>query len=278
VSESSHDGAVQGKLLVERRALPEPDAVALLLTMNQPEHLNPLDWDTFRLLEAALHEGDADPQVRMILITGAGRAFSAGGDLHAYQKLQRDPVEFPKFLEDAHRTFLFIRSMSTPVVSLVNGVTAAGGLELALFSDWAYAADTAKIGDSHLTFGMMGGGGVLTLLPRAIHPAKARELVLSGRMLSAQEAFDWDIVNRIVPADELLEAGLEVVSELARKSPLAVRLAKHVMNGVTADGSSFESGLQYEHAQATRYCLTSEDAQEGLRAFAEKRAPSFVGR
>ena len=159
------------KLLVERRELPTPGTEAMLLTLNVPEHLNPLGWEVFNALEAAVLEGDADPNVRVILVTGAGRAFSAGGDLKDYVELQRDPVEYPRFLEDAHRTFLTIRNMSTPFISLVNGVAAAGDLELILFSDWAYAADSARIGDLHLNFGMHGGGGVLALLPRSISPA-----------------------------------------------------------------------------------------------------------
>jgi enoyl-CoA hydratase len=264
------------KLLVERRPIPESSAQAMLLTFNAPEHLNPMDWEVFNALEAAVLEGDADPEVRTILITGAGRAFSAGGDLKDYIELQRDPVEYPKFLTDAHRTFQTIRTMGTPFISLVNGVTAAGGLELILFSDWAYAGESARIGDLHLNFGMMGGGGNLSLLPRTIHPAKARELILTGRLLSAQESFEWGIVNKVVPDDELLEAGLATASELARKSPLAIKNAKQVMT--TIYGVSVEASLRYEHSMCCRYVLTADDPQEGLRAFAEKRSPNFTGR
>jgi enoyl-CoA hydratase/carnithine racemase len=267
-----------GKLLAERIPLREEGTTALLLTMNQPEHMNPLDWDVFRGLESALRGAEKDEAVRTVLVTGSGRAFSAGGDLKSYLKLQRDLVEYPRFLDDAHRTFLFIRSMSKPVIALVNGVAVAGGLELALFSDWAYAGSSARLGDAHLNFGMPGGGGVLTLLPRMIGPAKARELVLSGRMLSAAEACDWGIVNRVVPDEELLAAGLELANGISTKSPLAISQAKHVMNEVNSDGSSLESGLRYENSLTVHYCTTSEDAQEGLRAFGEKRTPKFVGR
>ncbi|HEY2716688.1 MAG TPA: enoyl-CoA hydratase/isomerase family protein [Solirubrobacterales bacterium] len=268
----------KGKIRVEQIELEEEGTRATLVTLNQPDALNPLDWDVFRGLEAALQEAEAEPAVRTVLVTGAGRAFSAGGDLKGYLELQRDRLEYPRFLTDAHRTLASIRRMKTPVVSLVNGVTVAGGLELTLFSDWAYAAESARIGDSHLTFGMPGGGGVLTLLPRSIHPAKARELVLTGRLLSAEEAREWGIVNRVLPDDELLDAGLELANSVARKSPLAIAQAKHVMNEVNGDGSSFDSGLRYEKSMTIHYCLTSDDAQEGLRAFAEKRRPKFAGR
>jgi enoyl-CoA hydratase len=269
-------GFTSEKLLVERLPIPESDCEAMLLTFNVPERLNPMDWEVFNALEAAVLEGEADPQVRTIMITGAGRAFSAGGDLKDYIKLQRDPIEYPKFLADAHRTFLTIRTMGTPFISLVNGVTAAGGLELILFSDWAYAAESSRIGDMHVNFGMMGGGGDLSLLPRAIHPAKARELVLTGRLLPAQEAFDWGIVNKVVPDAELLDTGLATCSELANKSPLALKNAKHVMNGIY--GSSVEAMLRYEYSMCCRYVLTADDPQEGLAAFAEKREPKYAGR
>ena len=139
-----------------------------------------------------------------MLITGRGRAFSAGGDLKSYRTLQRDPIEFPMFLEDLHRTFSGIKLMKKPVVSLVNGITAAGGLELLLSCDFAIAASSARIGDAHLAFGQMGGGGVLTLLPRSIGPAKARELIFSARYLSAAQSESWGIVNRVVSDGKLL--------------------------------------------------------------------------
>jgi enoyl-CoA hydratase/carnithine racemase len=267
-----------GKVLSERIPLVEKGTFAVLLAMNQPDHLNPLDWTVFNALEQGLIAAEEDAAVRVVLVTGEGRAFSAGGDLKSYVKLQRDLVEYPKFLTDAHRTFRFIRAMSKPVVALVNGIAVAGGLELTIFSDWAYAAASAKIGDAHLNFGMPGGGGVLSLLPRMIGPAKARELVLSGRMLSAEEALAWGIVNRVIPDEELLDAGLELANGISRKSPLAISQAKHVMNSVNSDGSSLDAGLRYEHSLTVHYCTTSEDAQEGLRAFGEKREPRFSGR
>ena len=106
------------------------------------------------------------PTVRVVFVTGAGRAFSAGGDLKSYQTLQRDPVRFPQFVKDLHRIFGRLRTLRVPAVALVNGVTVAGGLELMLNCDFALAARSARIGDGHLNFGQMGGGGVLTLLPR----------------------------------------------------------------------------------------------------------------
>jgi enoyl-CoA hydratase len=181
-------------------------------------------------------------------------------------------------VEDLHRTFQRIARMRQPVVALVNGVTAAGGLELALSCDFAYAAASATIGDGHLRYGQMGGGGVLTLLPRAIGPARARELVLSGRWLTADEAREWGIVNRVVPDGELLQAGLEFATAAAAHSPLAMANAKSVLNAAWSDGTGVDAALRLERERNAYYCLTSEDAREGLLAFQQKRRPRFQGR
>jgi enoyl-CoA hydratase len=265
--------------LIDFERMPlDDDACVGMLYLNRPDQLNPLDWATIRQLEEALRSADADDGVRTVLVSGRGRAFSAGGDLKSYVELQRDGSGFTSFLEDLHRTFSSIRSMKKPVVALVNGVTAAGGLELLLSCDFAFAAESARIGDLHLTYGQMGGGGVLTLLPRMIGPALARELIFSGRLLSASEAREWGIVNRVVPDAELLTAGLEFARVVAERSPLAVANAKSVLNKGWARGTAVDEGLRLERTRNAFYCFTAEDAQEGLKAFSEKRNPVFKGR
>ena len=255
----------------------EPGGRAAIVTLNRPEQLNPIDWDTVRRLEEVLVSVDGDSTVRAALITGRGRAFSAGGDLKSYIDLQRDAARFPEFLSDLHRTFQFIQKMRVPVIALVNGVTAAGGLELILSCDFALAAESARITDGHLTYGQMGGGGVLSLLPRLVGPARARELVLTGRWLSSAEAVEWGLVSRAVPDGELLEAGLELAAAVAARSPLAVANAKFVMNTGWSEGTGVEAALRLERERDAYYCLTSEDAREGLRAFSEKRKPRYRG-
>lgn len=248
---------------------------AAVLTLNRPEQLNPLDSSMLAALDARIDEvGDA----RCVLVTGAGRAFSAGGDLKGYQELQRDPVAFPAFVAELHRVFGRLRTLPVPAVALVNGVAVAGGLELLLNCDLAIAAASARIGDGHLNFGQMGGGGVLTLLWRAVGRAKASELLFSGRLLAADEAERWGLVSRVVPDAQLLDAGLAFAAEVAAKSPLAVANAKRVMHELWAEGGSVDAGLARELSEDAYYCLTSHDAPEGLAAFAEKRAPRFEGR
>jgi enoyl-CoA hydratase/carnithine racemase len=253
-------------------------ATAGLITLNRPEQLNPIDSSVIAALDGAIDALGSDPTVRAVLLTGAGRAFSAGGDLKGYVELQRDPVAFPAFVTELHRVFGRLREMPVPVIALVNGVTAAGGLELLLNCDVALAARSARIGDAHQNFGMMGGGGVLTLLPRFVGIQRARELVFSGRFLDADEAASWGLVSKVVDDDALLDAGLALAAEIAAKSPLAIANAKEVMHAVWAGGMSVEAGLRLERERNAFYCLTSSDAREGLDAFSEKRPPRFTGR
>ena len=262
---------------VERHRL-RGAAMAALIRLNRPEDLNPIDSALLASLDAVIDGVVADRAVRAALITGNGRAFSAGGDMKKYRALQRDAVAFPRFVAELHRVFGRLRDLPVPVVALVNGVTVAGGLELLLNCDYAIAVRSARIGDGHLTFGQMGGGGVLTLLPRMIGRARAAELVLSGRLLPAEEAVGWGLVSRVVDDDALLAAGLDSVRDLAGRSPLAVANAKQVMNRLWSDNGSVEAGLRYEMERDAYYCLTSKDAPEGLAAFAEKRRPRFLGR
>jgi enoyl-CoA hydratase/carnithine racemase len=265
-------------ILVERIAVDEDGSLLGLVTLNRPQEMNPLDWDTALHLGRILDELGEDPQVRVVAVTGAGRAFSAGGDMKKYQVLQRDARDFPQFLEDIHAVFSRISQQPKPVLALVNGVAVAGGIELVLSCDLAIASESARIGDAHLPFGQMGGGGVLTLLPRAVGPARARELIFSGRLLGPAEALDWGLVSKVVPDDELIAAGIAFAKDVAKKSPLAVANAKNVLNTAFWNGTGIPAGMRLEREVTARYCLTSEDAQEGLHAFADKRPPAFTGR
>jgi enoyl-CoA hydratase/carnithine racemase len=264
-------------VILERLSL-GAESTAAVLRLNRPDQLNPIDGETLAVLDRLLDGIEADETVRAVLVTGRGRAFSAGGDLKKYRQLQRDPVAFPRFVEDLHRVFGRLRGLAVPAVALVNGITAAGGLELLLNCDFALAARSARIGDGHLNFGQMGGGGVLTLLPRAVGRARAAELIYSGRFLDAGEAAAWGLVNRVVDDDRLEAEGLALAEGMAAKSRLALANAKYVLHAVWADNASVDSGLRLERERDSYYCLTSEDAPEGLAAFDEKRPPRFTGR
>ena len=180
---------------------------AVLLTLSRPDRLNAIDWEMVRQLDAVIDDLSHQSDLCCVLLTGAGRAFSAGGDLDSYVELQRDPVAFPRFVADIHRVFGRLRDLPVPVVALVNGVTAAGGLELLLNCDFALVARSARIGDGHLNFGQMGGGGVLTLSPRVVGLQRASELIFSGRFLSADEAVEWGLAVRSVEDAGCARAG-----------------------------------------------------------------------
>ena len=270
-------GSEPGPVLTRRAPVADTDHVAVTLVLNRPDQLNAIDWPMLDALDAALDEIASDRSVRGVLVTGAGRGFSAGGDLVGYQTLQRDRERFPRFVAELHRIFGRLRALPVPAVALVNGVAAAGGLELLLNCDFALAARSARIGDAHLNFGQMGGGGALTLLPRVIGRARAAELVFTGRFLDAAEAAEWGLVNRVVDDNALLAAGAELVASFATKSPLAMANAKDVMMSLWDENGSVDAGLRYERERNSYYCLTSDDAVEGLAAFTEKRPPEFRG-
>lgn len=269
-----------GNSTVDYRTDPIPgfeDATMATIALNRPDQLNAMSWDMIRAFDAAVSEADTDRCVRTVFVTGRGRAFSAGGDLEGYLDLQRDAARFPEFVTDLHVSFGRLRKLRVPAVALVNGVTAAGGLELLLNCDFAIAGESARIGDGHLNFGQMGGGGVLTLLSRMIGIQRAVELVMSGRLLDARTAAEWGLVSRVVPDGELADAGAEFAASVAAKSPLAVANAKEMMNHIWAEGLSVSAGLQVEKERNSYYCLTAQDATEGLAAFRDKRTPRFTG-
>lgn len=263
---------------VERIDVGDDGGALALVTFVRTEEMNPVDWGTIRALRATFDALAEDDAVRVVAVTGRGRAFSAGGDMKKYRQLQRDPVDFPLFLKDFHDLLVAVARYPKPYVALVNGIAVAGGLELILGCDLAFAAESARIGDAHQTFGQMGGGGVLTLLPHAVGPARARELFFTGRMLPAQEALDWGLVSKVVPDGELRAAAEEFAASVAKKSPLAIANAKRIANEVYWGGTGLHEGLLVEREATARYCLTSEDAPLGLDAFANKQTPRFVGR
>jgi enoyl-CoA hydratase/carnithine racemase len=251
--------------------------VLVLLTLSRPEDLNPLDHATIVDLRTAV-AGNTGPDVRALAITGSGRAFSAGGDMKAYGALLSDAAGFDALIREFHGLVDDLIGLPVPVIALVNGIAVAGGLELLLACDFAVASASARIGDRHQRYGMMGGGGALSVLPHAVGPARARLLTLTGRLLDAEEALSWGLVAEVVADADLLDAGRRIAEEVATASPLSIRMAKEVMNHVWFHGLPPRAAMEHERETTLRYCLTSEDASEGVRAFVEKRRPRYRGR
>jgi enoyl-CoA hydratase len=243
------------------------------LTLARADKLNPLDWDTVREITDAVASIEARTDIYAVVVTGSGRSFSAGGDLDGYIELYRNPDKFAAFLDDFFQMLNAIEASSKIYVAAINGVCVAGGLELLLACDLAVAAASARIGDGHLNFGQLPGAGGSQRLPRAIGLLRAKHLMLTGALLSAEEAERMGLVNEVVP-DAELDAAVEVlVTRLGEKSRVGLRGAKHLANlSLTTD---LATGLRQEIDFVHRYATTERDATEGLVAFKEKRKPVF---
>lgn len=263
-------------VLVERIALKTPNKYLGVLTLNRAEELNPLDRWTVAALNQAIVPLIDDPEVCTIAVTGKGRGFSAGGDMRKYVDLFDDSVGFKEFLDSVGVFCRRCQEAPKPVIGLINGVTVAGGIEIMLSFDFSYAAASARIGDGHANFGLLGGGGSNYKLGRRVAPGIAFENLMTGDLWTAQEAAAIGLVNKVVPDDKLIEAGIEFANKMAVKAPLAYRYCKEIFYQTL---NMRERDAEYiELAIAHHYHTTAADAREGLRAFGEKRKPEFKGR
>jgi enoyl-CoA hydratase len=249
-----------------------------LVRLNRPESLNPLDHDTIRGLRRAVAQLATRDDVCAIAFTGAGRAFSAGGDMQRYRDVLTREREFAALVADFHELVADLANLPKLTIALVNGVTAAGGLELLLACDIAVAAESARIGDLHQKYGLLGGGGVLGGLLRVVGQARAYDLVFSCRLLSASDAERWGLVSRVVPDEELMAVADDIAREVAARSPLAVARSKALMRRIVHEGIGSGPALELEGALSVAYTTGSGDAREGIAAFAEHRTPRFTGR
>lgn len=252
------------------------NAVAVL-TLNRPEKLNALNNELLSAIVHALDRVELDAAVRAVVITGAGRAFSAGADIAAFQRhLQAGPAEaVAYFMRPGHRMTRRVESFPKPVIAAVNGLAFGGGCELVEACHIAVAAEGAMFSKAEVNIGIIPAFGGTQRLPRNVGRKAALELILSGREFDAAEAARLGLVNRVVPAVDLRDAVLGLASQLARKPLLTVAAAlMAVHRGMDA---SIDDGLAIEEAAFARIAPTY-DAQEGVAAFVEKRRPAFLGR
>lgn len=240
--------------------------------LNRPAQLNAISPALLEDLDRVCEAVEKDRAVRVVTLTAAGRAFCAGADLKAVKELVPDTKRWSGFMRLWHRVFNRVEALPVPVIAGVHGLALAGGLELVLVADLVVMDATARLGDQHANFGLIAGGGGSQRLPRLIGARRAKELMLLGGWVDAEQALAWGLVNRVVAAGGVAAAVEELARELARKSGGASRTAKRlVAEGLDlslADGLELELRLAGEH-------MRSADATEGLRAFAEKRTPVF---
>jgi enoyl-CoA hydratase len=254
--------------------LEQPEAGIHLLTVNRPKALNALNGETLDEIAAAVAHVGADASARALLVTGAGeKAFVAGADISQMQSFTS--AEAQAFSEKGNRTFRALEMLPVPAIALVNGYALGGGCELAMACDWIIASDRAQFGQPEVNLGVTAGFGGTQRLPRLVGRAMAMELLVTGRMLKAEEALRIGLVNQVVASGELRDKGLEIARTIAAKGPVAVRLTKQIVQ--RGQDLDLVNACQQE-AYAFGLTCATEDQKEGMKAFLEKRPAKFSGR
>jgi len=250
------------------------DGVATL-TMNRPEKLNAFNGTMIDEMSRALDEVYQRADIRALIVTGAGRAFSPGADFGWFKMEEFAPVMRVQPRRVTHRFFDELEYLEKPVIAAINGTCAGGGLELALSCDLRIAADSARFGLPEVNAGIIPGSGGCCRLIEVVGLGRAKELAMLGELVTAQKAEAINLVNWVVPASELMTKAREIAQTLKRKAPLAVGMVKHVMN--SSRGQDPTTGRILERLGSS-VLVTSEDAREGVRAFHDKRPPRWTGR
>jgi enoyl-CoA hydratase len=248
------------------------DQFTLTVTINRPEVRNALSPEVFDELQQVMNEIAYDPEIRVVLITGTGgKAFASGSDIRSLN--ERKTLDVLK--SKAQEALLAIEDLDKPVIALIDGFALGGGCELALACDIRIATKKSKLGQPEVNLGLIPGAGGTQRLQRVVGFGKAKELIFTGDILSAEQAYTIGLVNHIAEDDQdLLQKGKEMADKIAAKGPLAVSLAKMAIN--TGANTDIHSGLRFEKMAQT-VAFSTQDRTEGTSAFLEKRAPHFTG-
>ena len=242
-----------------------------LVQLNRPKELNALNTKLMQELRDALQTLDKNDQVRAIVLTGNDQAFAAGADIK--QMADRSAVDM--LMIDQFSTWDQIKKTKKPLIAAVSGFCLGGGCELAMTCDMIIASESARFGQPEIKIGVMPGAGGTQRLTRAVGKAKAMEMVLTGRFVSAQEALTLGLINKVAPVEMYLREAVTLASEIAQMSPVAAQLAKESVN--RAFETHLDEGLQLERKNFY-LCFSTEDQKEGMKAFIEKRKPEYKGR
>jgi len=242
-----------------------------VVQLNRPNVLNALSFGLMSELVKGLEELDRDEEVRVIVLTGSGRAFAAGADLAEMSRATPVDLVLGRRFELWDR----IRKVSKPIIAAVGGYCLGGGNELAMNCDIIIASEAATFGQPEVNVGIIPGAGGTQRLPRVVGKYKAMEMVLTGRSISAEEAYRVGLVNRVVPAESLMEEAKKLAAEIASKPLISVRSAKEAIQ--RAQDTTLEVGLEFER-KAFYMLFATEDGKEGMKAFLEKRKPNFKGK
>ncbi|RMD93266.1 MAG: enoyl-CoA hydratase [Calditrichaeota bacterium] len=244
------------------------------LTINRPQVLNALNWKTMQELRTAFEQVKEDDQAGGIILTGAGeKSFVAGADIK--ELATKDPVGAKEFSLASQEILHSIEHFPKPVIAAINGYCLGGGCELAMACHMRIASENAKLGQPEVNLGIIPGNGGTQRLPRLVGKGRALELILTGKMIDAQEAYRIGLVNRVVPQDQLIATAEQILQEIFSKGPVAIKLAlEAVTHGLEMP---LEEGIQLE-SNLFGLCFSTEDMKEGTQAFIEKRKPQFKGK
>ncbi len=241
-----------------------------LITLNRPDALNALNTATFADLESCLPELDVNPEVHVIIITGAGKAFVAGADIAEMKNMSESQAR--KFSAYGQKVFMQFEKLSTPIIAAINGFALGGGCELAMACDIRIASEQAKLGQPEVNLGVIPGFSGTQRLARLVGEGRAKELIFTAEIIDAATAREIGLVNQVVPAENLMTAALEMAEKIAGKGPNALKYAKEVIH----------KGLQLDLAKGTALENTAFgklfgcfEANEGMTAFLEKRKPNW---
>ncbi|MBN9063364.1 MAG: enoyl-CoA hydratase [Rhizobiales bacterium 65-9] len=259
--------------MTQQPVLVQREGAVAIITINRPEALNALDGATIEALGSAVDQLDDDKSVNVLVFTGAGRSFIAGGDI-ADLNSRRGLAHYQEFAENIHRLFRRIETLDKPTIAAVNGFALGGGTELLLALDLRILSDRAKLGLPEIKLGIFPGAGGTQRILRQLPLCRAKEIMFTGDMLTPEEAVSIGLANRVVPHDALMAETVATARKIAEKSPLALKLLKRAMT----DGGDMPLSAALRHEQAMiGLMLDSDDAHEGCSAFLEKRSPSFRG-
>ena len=251
------------------------DGALITLTLNRPHRLNAVNLPLYEKLVAGLERAEADRAVRCVILTGSGRAFCAGADLKAHAESPMSEEARDRYIRTAQHANHLIQTMGTPVVAAVNGHAIGAGLELALSADFALVAEDAKLRLPEVALGTFLGGGVVYTLAERVGVLKAREIIFLGDFFTGADAAGMGVVNRALPAEEVLPAARELADRLARRAPIPLAAAKGLIG--PAGTLSREEALERERV-ALEEIFRTADWAEGVRAFRDGRAPDYRGR
>lgn len=241
------------------------------ITLNRPKALNSMNGELVSTLAARLDDAKNDDEVRVIILTGSGKGFCAGGDL-TYLKQLTNVVEARKFIVEVGALVKQIQSIAKPIIAMVNGVAAGAGFNLALACDIVFAADTARFAQSFVKVGLVPDCGGMYLLPKIVGMHKAKELMFTADLINAQTADSLGLLNKVVAPEELEAATIAFAEKLLMSAPIALGMVKQTLNGM--EDMTLENWLAHE-ADMQTLCMQTKDHQEGISAFLEKRAPEF---